>query len=291
MLRGPDLNSWKSTFDFAAAARQEQIAFSYNKLGGNNIANAAGTRVPYVSGSYPSLTARTHAVGWRAGHYWVTGGTDIVGSARFFLANLYDFRLGFDFAVLDNETLDDGRTWTDAECAVWWDIVGPSTKLNFQYSSKDNFSALPLTLARGVKIISADYNGIEDVVSAIPSNIPADKVVGHQFSDNYNIGGLSVDYNVFTDDAFDFADSAPVKPPLKRKVKRMDYGLVKGDGNASVYAIRLSDGAAKGIGYPLYAAFLSAGYTLSIVPQGDLDTYVKTAPSWQPTPAPSAPLA
>jgi hypothetical protein len=289
MLRGPDLNSWKSTFDFGAAARQEQIAFSYNKLGGNNIANAAGIRSPYVSGSYPSLTARTHAVGWRAGHYWVTGGTDIVGAARFFLANLYDFRPGFDFAVLDNETLDDGRTWTDGECAVWWDIVGPVTKLNFQYSSKYNFSPLPLTLARGVKVISADYNGTEDITSAIPGVIPADKVVGHQFADNYNIGGLSVDYNVFTDDAFDFPDSAPVKP--KRKVRSMDYGLVKGDASDTVYAIRLSDGAAKGITYPLYAAFISAGYVLSVVSQADVEKYVKTAPTWQPAPAPSAPLA
>lgn len=202
MLLGPDLNSYKTGFDFGLATSQG-CSVMYAKLGGNNL---PGNK-PHVSGSYPGFIDQARAAGWRCGHYWLTGGNDLAGSARFYLDNLRNPEPD-DFYVLDNEQLDAGCQWSDAESAIWFETITADPRVNpdhlFLYGSKNNDLGIhpwPLTLALGVNVISANYNG-RPLVNHVPGTIPADRVKGHQYADNGPFGGLSVDMNAFTDDAF-----------------------------------------------------------------------------------------
>lgn len=195
MILGVDLSSNNPVFNFPLA-NTEGCRTGYIKLGGDNIPR-------YASGSYAGRVDAAHAVGWAVGSYWITGGHDPVGSANFFCDHLHDFRPG-DYVVLDNETLDSGNTYTDAEAATWVRAVlariGGSPSRILHYGSKSFVAShgWPQLLATSCSFLIADYNGTP-LQGHIPANIPASRVVGHQYADNANFGGALVDGNAFVD--------------------------------------------------------------------------------------------
>lgn len=192
-----DVDSYnKPGFDFGAAFAEGYRA-GYVKLGGDNIPR-------YCSGGYTNFMDRFTGAGFaHRGSYWVTGGYDPAGSARFYLANR-DPRTTFD--VLDNETLDDGRSWSDAEACEFFDVLIAAGLTDlWQYGSRDslwNTHAWPGLEARGIKAIVAIYNGTP-FSNVYPRTYPAELVQGHQFTSSASIGGLgAVDENAFVDHAF-----------------------------------------------------------------------------------------
>lgn len=211
MLIGPDTNSYKVGFDYRLAKAQG-CTVTYVKLGGNNISGNA----PYFSDSYATFVDDARAAGYsNVGHYWVVGGNDMEGAARFFAARIRN-RQASDFFVLDNEQLDAGRRWTDAESARWFRVVGDlfGYKNLFLYGSRDNDlgrHAWPECLALGVKVISAVFNN-RPLTNYVPSTIPASAVKGHQYTSSANVGGkIAIDMNAFLDDAFAGGGAAPTK--------------------------------------------------------------------------------
>jgi len=188
-----DLSSNNAVFDFPLANSQG-CRSAYVKVGGDNIPR-------YFSPSYTPRADSGHLLGWPLGSYWITGGHDPASAAAFFVAHLRSYRMP-DYVVLDNEKLDDGNVYTDAEAAAWVNEVvalGIPASRVLHYGSKSFMEshAWPQLLATGCSFIIADYNGTP-LVNHIPSTIPASRVVGHQYADNGNVGGAHpVDLNAF----------------------------------------------------------------------------------------------
>lgn len=190
---------------------------SYNKPGFDfGIAYAEGYRAGYIKLGGDNLNPRYCGSGYQAqfdafaaqpfehrGCYWVTGGSDPVASAQFYLAHR-DPRTTFD--VLDNETLDDGWSWSDDEACAFFDVLIAAGLTDlWQYGSRDslwNQHEWPGLEARGIKAIVAIYNDAP-FQNIYPATYPAALVKGHQFTSSATIGGLgAIDENAFTDDAF-----------------------------------------------------------------------------------------
>jgi hypothetical protein len=224
MLIGPDTNSWKVGFNYPLA-KQQGSTVTYVKQGGNNI---SGNR-PYFSDSYAKFVDDARNAGYsHVGHYWVTGGNNIVESANFFADHIRG-RTPSDFYVLDNEALDAGRRWTDAESALFFRTLiarGINSNL-FLYGSRDNDlgrHAWPETLGLGVKVIAANFNN-KPLVNFVPSTIPAQYVKGHQYTSSANVGGLSnIDMNAFLDDAFTGGTATATNPKGRKMYLEWDTG-------------------------------------------------------------------
>lgn len=219
MLIGPDTNSYKVGFDYRLA-KSQGCSVTYVKLGGNNISGNA----PYFSDSYAKFIDDARANNYaHVGHYWVVGGYDIEGSANFFADHIRG-RTGADFFVLDNEQLDAGRRWTDAECARFFRVlIGRGINYNlFLYGSRDNDlgrNRWDTTLALGVKVLSAIFNN-RPLTNYVPATVPASSVKGHQYTSSANIGGkIAIDMNAFTDDAF--TGGAAIAPSTSGKDHKM----------------------------------------------------------------------
>lgn len=200
-----DVDSYnKPGFNFATAW-QEGFRAGYLKLGGDNLNpryRGSGFQAQFNAFAAQPFQHR--------GCYWVTGGSDPAASARFYLASV-DPRATFH--VLDNEHLDDGRVWSDAEACIFFDILAATGLTNlFQYGSRDslwNTHAWPGLEARGIKAIVAIYNNAP-FQNIQPRTYPASLVKGHQYTSSASIGGLgAIDANVFTDDAFTGGTSTP----------------------------------------------------------------------------------
>jgi hypothetical protein len=193
-----DVDSYnKPGFDFGTAYAQGYRA-GYIKLGGDNLSPR------YCGSGFQNQFNSFVAAGFEhRGSYWVTGGPDPVASANFYLAHR-DPRTTFD--VLDNETLDDGRVWSDAEACAFFDVlIAAGLKDLWQYGSRDslwNTHGWPGLEARGIKAIVAIYNDAP-FSNVYPRTYPQALVKGHQFTSSASIGGLgAIDANAFTDDAF-----------------------------------------------------------------------------------------
>ncbi len=204
LIKAFDVDSYnKGGFDFRLA-KQAGYDTGYIKLGGDNLSPR------YRGTGYPAQFERMVNAGiTNRGSYWVTGGYDPVASARFYLANR-DPRTTFD--VLDNEVLDDGRAWSDAEACAFFDVLLAAGLTNLmQYGSRDalwNAGQWPGLQRRGIKAIVALYNG-SPWQNITPRTYPAELVVGHQFTSSARIGGLSaVDENVFVAHAFSTTTTA-----------------------------------------------------------------------------------
>lgn len=202
MLTGPDVSSNQASFDFGLAYRQGNRA-CYIKVGGDNIPE-------YVSGVYASRVDNARTAAFIVGHYWITGGHNPVGAATFYARNLRGVT-GKDFFVLDNERLDSGNPYNDAETALWVKTVASILKISesriFVYGSKYFFQGQDWsqTLATGARFIIANYTGSAFSAGFAPNNIPSGRIVGHQYTDSANVGGWSpVDMNAFTDAAFSY---------------------------------------------------------------------------------------
>lgn len=199
-ITGPDVSTYQSGINYALAAQQGH-AVTYIKLGGDNIPR-------YVSGSYAGLVDKARAAGLRVGHYWVTGGHDPEVAAAFFLANLHNAQPG-DFFVLDNEPLDDGNAYDDDEAARWVRTVqggvsgAPNRLFHYSSQSQTNSHGWPETLATGCSFIIANYN--DSPFRLTVTTIPAERIMGHQYTSSGSAGGLSpIDMNAFKDNAFDY---------------------------------------------------------------------------------------
>jgi len=190
-------SSNKAGFNFRIAyAQGYRVALI--KFGGMNI---SGNR-PYRMNGYQAFVDAAFDAGFKiVGDYIVTGGSDPVGAARFWLANR-DPRITFH--VLDNEVLDSGNIYTDGEASVYFDTIGPVVN-RWQYGSRDslwNARSWPGLAARGIKAHVAIYND-SPLSNCYPRTYPAGLVKAHQFTSSADIGGLlAVDANAFTDDAF-----------------------------------------------------------------------------------------
>jgi hypothetical protein len=108
---GIDIASTQRDIDLVKA-KAEGAQFAIIKMGGLNITPQ------YVAPYYANQVDRARAAGLKVGHYYVIGlGQTPEEQARFFVANLHDFRPSEDILALDNERLDDnGTLWGDAEC-------------------------------------------------------------------------------------------------------------------------------------------------------------------------------
>lgn len=201
-ILGVDLSSNQGSFNFQTAWNQG-VRACYIKLGGDNIAR-------YESGVYAARVDAAHAVGMKVGSYWLTGKHDAGAAADFFAAHLHSFGAP-DFVVLDNEALDSGNIYNDHEAATWVNEVhahiggDPRRILHYANTSLMNSHAWPELLATGCSFLIANYNGTPFGGSFAPHTIPLNRIVGHQYADNGNIGGWSpVDLNAFTDTAFNY---------------------------------------------------------------------------------------
>lgn len=204
-INGIDVSSSQATFDFALAYAQGYRT-AYIKLGGQNLQGNA----PYVSSVYAARVDAAHAAGLIVGSYWVPGLHDPAGAANFVLANLHNFLPG-DYVVLDNETLNFGNAYADTEAALFGktihNSIGGAWRRVKHYESESPLAAgaWPNLLATGCGFIVAWY-GHSPLAFTNIGSIPADRIDGHQYADNGNVGGASpVDLNAFKDNAFDFS--------------------------------------------------------------------------------------
>lgn len=232
-ITGPDLSSNQPWFDFGLAYRQGHRAV-YVKLGGDNIPR-------YVSSSYAGRVDQARAAGFIVGHYWVTGGHDPVQAAQFFVRNLRNPG-PTDFFVLDNEKLDNGNMYTDAEAAAWIQtvqaLVGGDRKRVFMYASASPLGAQswPATRATGAQALVAWYGKAPLSFAGIGS-WPESQIGGHQYTSSGNAGGVSpVDMNVWKDGALTFSGAAAA-PPRQEETMLVVFGDITGEKYKFLYDV------------------------------------------------------
>ena len=233
MLYGVDVDSVnKLNFPFAAAVKAG-YRNNYIKLGGGNLQGNA----PYLmtsNGGYHGYVEQNRQAGAdRTGHYWLSGGSDPAGHARFVLSNL-DWIDG-DFFVIDNEKLNYGNTWTDSQVKEFFETLwadssrGSSIQKNtFLYGSQISLfgsDQFPSAWQAGVKAIIALYNN-QQVIPSAPS-VPSANIKGHQFTSLGQIPGYvkPVDLDVFSDDAFAGSVHSNPKPVNPSKGTNKDGSL------------------------------------------------------------------
>lgn len=209
MIQGFDADSLNKPGLNFPAARAQGYTHCYLKMGGNNLAGNA----PYLMTSgpgYHGFMDEAISAGITAGSYWVTGGSDPVGAARFYLANLHP---GTAFHVLDNESLDAGNQWDDAQACAFFDTLSAAGLTDlWMYGSRDalwNAQQWPGLQQRGIKALVAIY-GPAPLTQCFPSTYPQALVLGHQYTSSAAIGNLNaMDADAFTDGAFDQGDDMP----------------------------------------------------------------------------------
>lgn len=207
-----DVSTYQAGLDPAKAWAAGYRAV-YVKLGGDNI------KPRYVAPHYNEQVDKFRKAGFIIGHYWVPGG-DPVGAADFFVRHLRNLDKAKDFLVLDNETLDDGSYFNDAQAATWLREVekrsGVSHAQMFMYVGQSFAAerAWPLVNAYNPKIIVAVYGVNDGKRHADPNtgHVFTHSWTGHQFTSVGRIEGYNgnLDLNVFKAGSLDFA--APAKP-------------------------------------------------------------------------------
>jgi hypothetical protein len=201
MIPGIDVATSQRSLDFALAY---SLGYRkcYVKLGGDN------TSARYVAPNYNPQVDAARKAGFQVGHYWVTGRDDPAGSADYFWENRRN-PAALDFYVLDNERLDSGRLWTDAECAVFFRRIidkGADPRMLAVYVGAADLRAgtWSQTEALGINLIVASYGqntGTRDAEPNLGGRFGG-VWAGHQYTSNGRIGGVAVDLNVFQDWAF-----------------------------------------------------------------------------------------
>jgi hypothetical protein len=205
-----DVDSLNKPINFSLAFAQGRRG-CYIKLGGSNLSG----NDPYLmtsNGGYSGQMNAAVAAGFQhRGSYWMSGGHDPVRAAQYYIAHR-DPRTTFD--VLDNERIDAGNLWSDAEADAFFAVLAAAGCNDlWMYGSRLSTFATqgwPRLIARGVKALVADYGNSPLSSAIVPSTYPASLVKGHQYTSSASIGGIAnVDADVFTDDAF---SNAPAKP-------------------------------------------------------------------------------
>lgn len=203
MPQGIDTGTSQRNLNFALA-RSMGMESNYAKLGGDNVGR-------YVNDYYASSVDKSRAAGMRVGHYWVPNANyDPAGAADYFVNNLRGWTSS-DFAVLDNESLDGARLYSDAQAATWvrrvqarLGISGRQVKVYLGLSVA-NSTTWNSVLGTGCGIIIAAYSYAAFTYTL--RTIPADRNDGHQVG-GIVIGGIATDLNSWKDNAFDYSGSA-----------------------------------------------------------------------------------
>jgi hypothetical protein len=114
MYEGVDTSFWNGNFTPSAPATFNIINASRANNGGLGVGSQYHTQVD-----------NARSVGCEVGHYFFNGNIDVAACARFFVANLYDFRKGRDVIVLDSEAEPSTgtRAWTPSQVLLWAQIV------------------------------------------------------------------------------------------------------------------------------------------------------------------------
>ncbi|MFC5931987.1 peptidase M23 [Cryobacterium melibiosiphilum] len=190
---GVDVATSQRNLDFQAL-KNAGYQYAIVKAGGSNV-------VPtYVAPHYTAEVGRARAAGLLVGHYWMVGSNSPAADAAFFLGNLYDYRSG-DLLALDNEAINSGRLWTDAEAATFMRAV--KSKLGyvpFMYINRADLSQSSWTEVRALnaKLWIAAPDGVPGSV-----NISAfSEWAIHQYSWTGNQNGIEIDLNVAKISAF-----------------------------------------------------------------------------------------
>lgn len=209
-ISGFDVDALNKPISFDRAFSQGFRA-CYIKMGGNNLSGNA----PYLmtsNGGYQGQVNQAFSAGFGiVGSYWMVGGHSPAASADFYAAHR-DPRTVFD--VIDNESIDAGNVWSDAECAAFIDRLASKDLPNFNpwnYANKSDWNAhsWPELQRRGVKGLVAYYNN--SPLQNIGVNYPSSLIFGHQYTSSATIGGInSVDADIFTDNAFASSTPAPI---------------------------------------------------------------------------------
>lgn len=238
--KGFDVDSYnKPNFNFDAAFN-EGYGTAIVKLGGNNLSG----NQPYRMNGYPDFANKQARFPIR-GAYWVTGGGNPYAAAVFYAQNRAPWT---NFDLLDNETLDSGNPWNDAQACIFFDTLASFRLPGYnpwQYGSRDSlwksWGPWPGLQARKVLALIALYNGAP--LQNIGTNYDGALTKGHQWSSSATIGGSgNIDANAFTPDAF----AAPIP-----EVPHTMYSLVPGtDGNA--YVVSLITGIRAAINSPYH---------------------------------------
>jgi len=180
----------------------------YIKAGGDNVDT-------YEAPWYGKQEAAARPMGYRIGHYWVPdanpGDADLIDTApeqAAYFVNLLRNWTARDFVVLDNENLDGGWRFGDAQTAEWIETVKALLAIPGRqvivYTTLSDARAITWerTLATGAVFLVAAPSYPAGQWPDLPT-IPRDRIVGHQYGVR-DFGGVVTDVNVFTDDAFDF---------------------------------------------------------------------------------------
>lgn len=177
--------------------RDSGYQFVIVKMGGSNVEPI------YVGTNYRSEIDKVRSTGMIVGHYWVAGSNTPTQDVEFFLNNLYDYRPG-DLICLDNEAIDNGRLWTDAECAAFINTVKSRIGATpFLYTGSNllaNNGPWTQTQATGAKLWIADYRygiGEPDFGTAYP-----DWAI-HQYASEIPLQGRQTDRNFAKLSAFE----------------------------------------------------------------------------------------
>lgn len=203
MLKVIDTATTQRNMDFGAARREGWVS-AYVKMGGDNVGR-------YVAPHYVSEVDRARAAGMRVGHYWVPNANyDPVGAADYFVDNLRGWTSS-DYAVLDNESLDGARHYSDAQAAAWIERV--KARLRITGKQVKHYAGLhdarsnswPKVLATGANFIIAAYSYAPFAFPPF-ATVPSTRIDGHQYSSSGTVGGVTpVDLNAFKDTAFDYS--------------------------------------------------------------------------------------
>jgi hypothetical protein len=200
ITRGFDVDSYnKPNFNFDAAFN-EGYGTAIVKLGGNNLSG----NQPYRMNGYPDFANKQAKFPIR-GAYWVTGGGNPYAAAVFYAQNRAPWT---NLDILDNERLDSGNPWNDAQACIFFDTLASFRLPGYnpwQYGSRDSlwksWGPWPGLQARKVLALIALYNGAP--LQNIGTNYDGALTKGHQWSSSATIGGSgNIDANAFTPDAF-----------------------------------------------------------------------------------------
>jgi hypothetical protein len=220
----------------AAKIKAAGVEAVYVKLGGDNVGR-------YVAPHYAEQVESLRAEGLRIGHYWVPGKQDPIGAADYMAEHLHEFDVKSDFLVLDNETLDRGLIYSDADAARFVQRLQSVTgarrgQVKVYIGAADlrarQWPKLNALLPHGPIVASYGHNtGKRDHEPNLGGRFGG-RWEGHQYTSQAKVAGYTVDRNAFKPEAFDYAtggpkapkpvkadepDEAPAKAPTKAPVK------------------------------------------------------------------------
>ncbi|APZ81745.1 peptidase domain protein [Rathayibacter phage NCPPB3778] len=188
MVEGIDISRLQTGIDLNAAKR-EGIEFVFVKASGGNTGSL------YRADGYSQNIGAVRTAGLKAGHYHVSGGASGSDAGRYFAQNLIGYQSG-DALILDNEVLDDGRLYGDAEAADFMNAVKsviPNANLFLYLSASDLRSRDWSRTTSLAKVWVASYSNDDGNRHDVDTGGKPWAI--HQYSSNRLVAGRRVDAN------------------------------------------------------------------------------------------------